>query len=135
MNVTGHGDWLQKDPNSAHLKLRLQPHDESELERLQRLARGQFQVRAYVQEGCLHMEGIVARRHEIRKARLARLYWQGLQYAWFNPQDLNWHLPFESRLGDDSNLEEMPRYQFVTNYYQGYGLTFISLMSQDTPTV
>src|SRR5260370_22496202 len=27
-------------------------------------------------------EGIVARRHEIRRIRQARLFWQGLQYAW-----------------------------------------------------
>ena len=30
-------------------------------------------------------EGIVARRHEIRRIRQARLFWQGLQYAWWNP--------------------------------------------------
>ncbi|MFI5104654.1 MAG: hypothetical protein ACHP79_07000 [Terriglobales bacterium] len=27
-------------------------------------------------------EGVVARRHEIRRIRQARLFWQGLQYAW-----------------------------------------------------
>ena len=80
-------------------------------------------------------EGIVARRHEIRRIRQARLFWQGLQYAWWNPNDMSWHLPFESRLGDDTALEEMPRYQFVTNFYQGFGLSFIGVMSQDVPTV
>ncbi|HEX2715118.1 MAG TPA: hypothetical protein VHM88_23300, partial [Candidatus Acidoferrales bacterium] len=35
-------------------------------------------------------EGIVARRHEIRRIRQARLFWQGLQYAWWNPQDMQW---------------------------------------------
>ena len=39
-------------------------------------------------------EGIVARRHEIRRIRQARLFWQGLQYAWWNPQDMTWHLPY-----------------------------------------
>ena len=43
-------------------------------------------------------EGIVARRNEIRRIRQARLFWQGLQYAWWNPQDMNWHLPYEQRL-------------------------------------
>src|SRR5258708_4006016 len=42
-------------------------------------------------------EGIVARRHEIRRIRQARLFWQGLQYAWWNPQDMNWHLPWEGK--------------------------------------
>src|ERR1700739_2183222 len=80
-------------------------------------------------------EGVVARRHEIRRIRQARLFWQGLQYAWWNPNDMNWHLPFEQRFSDDRALEEMPRYQFVTNFYQGFGLSFIAVLSQDVPTV
>jgi hypothetical protein len=78
-------------------------------------------------------EGIVARRHEIRRIRQARLFWQGLQYAWWNPQDMNWHLPWEAKIYDDSALEEMPRYQFVTNLYQAFGLSFVSVISQDVP--
>src|SRR6185437_10406294 len=78
-------------------------------------------------------EGIVARRHEIRRIRQARLFWQGLQYAWWNPQDMNWHLPSESQIYDDSALAEMPRYQFVTNLYQAFGLSFVSVLSQDVP--
>jgi len=80
-------------------------------------------------------EGIVARRHEIRRIRQARLFWQGLQYGWWNPNDMNWHLPFEQKLTDDRSLEEMPRYQFVTNFYQGFGLSFIAVLSQDVPSV
>jgi hypothetical protein len=80
-------------------------------------------------------EGVVARRHEIRRIRQARLFWQGLQYAWWNPNDMNWHLPFEQRFSDDRELQEMPRYQFVTNFYQGFGLSFIALLSQDVPSV
>src|SRR6202011_3921690 len=76
-------------------------------------------------------EGIVARRHEIRRIRQARLFWQGLQYAWSNPNDMNWHLPYENRSSDDRELEEMPRYQFVTNFYQGFGLSFVAVLSQD----
>ena len=78
-------------------------------------------------------EGIVARRHEIRRIRQARLFWQGLQYAWWNPQDMTWHLPYESKIFDDSAAAEMPRYQFVTNLYQAFGLSFISILSQDVP--
>jgi hypothetical protein len=80
-------------------------------------------------------EGIVARRNEIRRIRQAHLFWQGLQYAWWNPNDMNWHLPYENRSSDDRQLEEMPRYQFVTNFYQGFGLSFISVLSQDVPSV
>jgi hypothetical protein len=78
-------------------------------------------------------EGLVARRHEIRRIRQARLFWQGLQYSWWNSQDMNWHLPWESKIYDDSALEDMPRYQFVTNWYQAFGLSFVSLISQDVP--
>lgn len=80
-------------------------------------------------------EGIVVRRREIRRIRQARLFWQGLHYAWWNPNDMNWHLPFEQRTSDDRALEEMPRYQFVTNFYQGFGLSFIAVLSQDVPSV
>jgi len=78
-------------------------------------------------------EGMVARRHEIRRIRQARLFWQGLQYAWWNPADMTWNLPYESKLYDDSAAAEMPRYQFVTNLYQAFGLSFISVLSQDVP--
>jgi hypothetical protein len=80
-------------------------------------------------------EGVTARRHEIRRIRQARLFWQGLQYAWWNPNDMNWHLPFEQKFNDDRALEEMPRYQFVTNFYQGFGLSFVAVLSQDIPSV
>jgi hypothetical protein len=78
-------------------------------------------------------EGMVARRHEVRRIRQARLFWQGLQYAWWNPKEMTWNLPYESKLYDDSAAAEMPRYQFVTNIYQAFGLSFISILSQDVP--
>src|ERR1700690_305628 len=81
------------------------------------------------------MEGVTARRHEIRRIRQARLFWQGLQYAWWNPNDMNWHMPYEQKSSDDRALEEMPRYQFVTNFYQGFGLSFVAVLSQDVPSV
>jgi hypothetical protein len=84
-------------------------------------------------EAQYRQEGMVARRHEIRRIRQARLFWQGLQYAWWNPQDMTWHLPYESKTYDDSAAAEMPRYQFVTNLYQAFGLSFVSVLSQDVP--
>src|SRR5271168_990655 len=80
-------------------------------------------------------EGIVARRNEIRRIRPPRLFWQGLQYAWWNPNYMNWHMPYENRSSDDRELEDMPRYQFVTNFYQGFGLSFVAVLSQDVPSV
>src|SRR3989442_8735317 len=84
------------------------------------------------------MEGIVSRPHEICRIRQTRPFWQGLQYGWWNPNDMSWHLPFgASGVGgveDAQTAEDMPRYQFVTNFYQGFGLSFIAIMSQDVPT-
>src|SRR2546422_4326774 len=34
------------------------------------------------------MEGIVSRRHEIRRLRPARVFWPGLQDGWGEPQDI-----------------------------------------------
>lgn len=78
-------------------------------------------------------EGLVARRQEVRRIKQARLFWQGLQYAWWNANDQSWHLPVESQIASDQALQDMPRYQFVTNLYQAFGLSFIALLSQDTP--
>ena len=79
------------------------------------------------------LEGRVARRHEIRRIRQARLFWQGLQYAWWNPQDMRWHLPTDGKGLEGAASEQSPRYQFVTNLYQAFGLSFIALISQDVP--
>ncbi len=79
-------------------------------------------------------EGLTARRYEIRRIRQARLFWQGMQYAWWNPGDQQWHLPTEVGSHNGQSDEDMPRYQFVTNLYQAFGLSFISVLSQDVPT-
>src|SRR5437899_11313562 len=51
---------------------------------------------------------------------------------------MSWHLPFgASGVGgveDAQTAEDMPRYQFVSNFYQGVGLALIAIMSQDVPT-
>ena len=80
-------------------------------------------------------EGIVARRHEIRRIRQARMFYQGLQYAWYDNDQEMWVVPFTSRLFDDKDLEEQPRFMYVTNFYLGYALAFIAVMSSDVPNV
>ena len=75
------------------------------------------------------------RRQEIRRIKQAHQFWRGLQYLWWSETDQNWHLPFEQKLADGSSLEDMPRYEFVTNIYQAFGLSIVSVLSQDVPRV
>ena len=80
-------------------------------------------------------ESELTRRHEIRRIKQAHQFWRGLQYLWWNERDQNWHLPFEQKLLDNSTLEDLPRYEFVTNIYQAFGLSLVSVLSQDVPRV
>ena len=50
-------------------------------------------------------------------------------------RDQNWHLPFEQKLTDASSIEDLPRYEFVTNIYQAFGLSLMAVLSQDVPRV
>jgi hypothetical protein len=75
------------------------------------------------------------RRQEIRRIKQAHQFWRGLQYLWWSERDQNWHLPFEQKLADGSSLEDLPRYEFVTNIYQAFGLSIVSVLSQDVPRV
>ena len=80
-------------------------------------------------------ESEASRRQEIRRIKQAHQFWRGLQYLWWNERDQNWHLPFEQKITDNASLEDLPRYEFVTNIYQAFGLSLISVLSQDVPRV
>ena len=80
-------------------------------------------------------ESELSRRQEIRRIKQAHQFWRGLQYLWWSERDQNWHLPFEQKLLDSTSLEDLPRYEFVTNIYQAFGLSLVSVLSQDVPQV
>jgi hypothetical protein len=80
-------------------------------------------------------ESELSRRQEIRRIKQAHQFWRGLQYLWWSERDQNWHLPFEQKLVNESSIDSMPRYEFVTNIYQAFGLSLISVLSQDVPRV
>lgn len=86
-----------------------------------------------------YMEGIVARRNEIRRIKQARLFWQGLQYlTGYDYGSMDWNVVGASSktgLSVDEDENASGRYQFVTNLYQAFGLAFIALMSQEAPGV
>lgn len=84
-------------------------------------------------------EGQYAQRHRILRTRYARLFWQGIQYPLPNTGTGGYDLVGTTQglpssagaYGDDPAGE---RFQYVTNLYQAYGLTFIALVSQDVPS-
>ncbi|HVB35360.1 MAG TPA: hypothetical protein VNJ52_13450 [Patescibacteria group bacterium] len=80
-------------------------------------------------------ESDIARRQEIRRVKQAHYFWRGLHYLWWNERDQNWHLPFEQKFTEQTSIEDMPRYEFVTNIYQAFGQSIVSVLSQSTPHV
>jgi hypothetical protein len=83
----------------------------------------------------LTTESDISRRAEIRRIKQAHQFWRGLQYLWWSERDQNWHLPFEQKFTQESSFEDMPRYEFVTNIYQAFGLSIVAVLSQDIPRV
>jgi hypothetical protein len=80
---------------------------------------------------CSNIRWESTRRQEVRRIKQAHQFWRGLQYLWWNERDQNWHLPFEQKLADGSSLEDLPRYEFVTNIYQAFGLSLVSVAEED----
>jgi hypothetical protein len=93
----------------------------------------QAALRRLVQQYSTESES--TRRQEVRRIKQAHQFWRGLHYLWWNERDQNWHLPFEQKLTDNSSLEDLPRYEFVTNIYQAFGLSLVAVLSQDVPRV
>lgn len=92
----------------------------------------QAALRSLVEE--LSRENTYARRQEVKKVRQARMFWKGQQYLWWNEQDQNFHTPFQTPWQTtDSGLDDQPRYQYVTNIYQPFGLALIAALSQSVP--
>lgn len=82
----------------------------------------------------LARENIYARRQEIRKVRQARLFWKGKQYIWWSERDQAFHTPFDTSWTQSSDAgDDMPRYQYVTNIYQPFGLSLMAALSQSVP--
>lgn len=72
---------------------------------------------------------------EIMDVQQAHDYWRGLQYRWWSRTGECWNFPNENAglQGIPENADDMPRFEFVTNIYQAFGLSLISAMSQAPP--
>lgn len=72
---------------------------------------------------------------EVRDVKQAEMYWRNLQYIWWSDQDQRWNLPSQANAVNwsDLDIDDMPRFEFSTNIYQGYGLTGIGALAQAVP--
>ncbi|MCI0725039.1 MAG: hypothetical protein L0338_39655 [Acidobacteria bacterium] len=76
-----------------------------------------------------------ARRDEIKRIREAREFWKGLHYLWWDEENQNWQLPFQVAGQKPKDSDELPRYSYVTNFYQAFGLSIIAVLSKRPPNV
>lgn len=80
-------------------------------------------------------ENRFARVIEVLDVQQGHLYWRGLQNAWRSERDECWNLPNAQHglSGMPADADEMPRFDFVTNIYQAFGLSLIAAISQAPP--
>jgi hypothetical protein len=64
---------------------------------------------------------------EVKDVSQAERYWGGRQYNWWSEEDKKWNLPTQGTptAYGDLDVEDEPRFQFVTNIYQSRGLMTI----------
>ena len=78
-----------------------------------------------------------SRRDELKRIQLAREFWKGLHYVYFDEETDSWQLPFQVTAAGQQPKEaaELPRYSYVTNFYQAFGLSIIAVLSKKSPNV
>ena len=77
-----------------------------------------------------------ARLVEVKDVKKAELFWRDLQYTWWSDQDQRWNIGVNGAPAinwGDLDIDDMPRFEFSTNIYQGYGLTGIGAIAQAPP--
>src|SRR5258707_106606 len=74
---------------------------------------------------------------EVKDVKQAEFYWGGRQYVWWSSNDKTWQLPSQAQAVNysDLNLDDMPRFEFVTNIYQSRGLMVIGAVAGAPPRV
>ena len=84
-------------------------------------------------------DGQYSQRLQILRTRYARLFKRGIQYALYNAGSGDFdfanaasglQLPTNAQSGDPAGQ----RFEYVTNLYQAYLMTFVQLVSQDIPS-
>jgi len=93
------------------------------------------QLRSLVQT--FAQEDYHSRRDELKRIQLAREFWKGLHYVYFDEETDSWQLPFQVTAAGQQPKEaaELPRYSYVTNFYQAFGLSIVAVLSRKAPNV
>lgn len=79
-------------------------------------------------------EGETARRLELKKCKEAREFWRGNQLLWWDELDQAWYFlgsEWDQKIPED----EVPKFEFILNEYQAFGLSIIAVLSQSVPPV
>jgi len=74
---------------------------------------------------------------EVKDVKQAEYYWGGRQYVWWSSNDKTWQLPSQAQAVNygDLNIDDQPRFEFVTNIYQARGLMVIGAVAGAPPRV
>ena len=73
---------------------------------------------------------------EVKDTKQQEFYWGGRQYIWWSSEDQRWNLPTQQAANyGDVNIDDMPRFEFVTNIYQARGLMTIAAIAGAPPRV
>lgn len=71
---------------------------------------------------------------EVKDVKQAEFYWGGRQYIWWSDNSKSWCLPTQAPgAWGDLDLDDEPRYEYVTNIYQATGLTVIGAVAGAPP--
>ena len=74
---------------------------------------------------------------EVKDVKQAELFWQGRQYIWWSNKDERYY-PASQTQGvsyADLGVDDMPRFEFVTNIYQSRGLMVIAAVAGAPPRI
>jgi hypothetical protein len=81
-------------------------------------------------------ENRYARLVEVKDVKRAEFYWGGKQYIWWSQTDQCYNLPTQQANNyGDMDIDDMPRFEFVTNIYQARGLMVIAAVAGAPPRI
>lgn len=73
---------------------------------------------------------------EVKDVKQAENYWAGRQYEYWSTSDKTWKPTPQTGSGwGDMGMEDMPRYEYVTNIYQARGLMVVGAVAGAVPRI